>query len=39
MPIFTDKTLLTLDNKDELDLATIQIFGYFDKSQLVKFLD
>ena len=32
-----DRALLTLDNKDELDLATIQkIFGYFDKSQLIE---
>ena len=32
-----DRALLTLDNNDELDLATTQkIFGYFDKSQLIE---
>ena len=35
-----DRALLTLDNNDELDLATTQkIFGYFDKSQLIEILD
>ncbi len=31
-----DRSLLTFDNKQELDLSTAQkIFGYFDKSQLI----